>query len=71
MINYNPVFNLVDYFHSKAPWFHSWNSPKIRIKIKIISISERVKILVTNKIAGIGIIKVISTSKIKKITAIK
>lgn len=66
MGNYNPF-----YFHSSAPSFHSWASPAARIKIKNTS-KNMIFVKVTDcKIMGMGMISVISTSKIKKITAMR
>lgn len=62
----------MNYFDQyKAPWFHSWNRPKIRIIIKKEVRNNQDKEYLVWKITGIGIIRVISTSKIKKIIAIK
>ena len=67
MFNYNP--NQLS--HSKAPWFHSWNNPTIRIAIKNkVIIIVKIKLFVFST-KGIGRIKVISTSKIKKIKEIR
>ncbi len=55
----------------KAPWFHSWNSPRIRIKRKKVVRNNQDEEYLIWKITGIGIISVISTSKIRKIIAIK
>ena len=64
-------FIFIYLFHSKAPWFHSWYNPMSKIKIK-----NKLVIVQFNKfedfiIMIIGKIKAISTSKIKKIIAIK
>lgn len=55
----------------KAPWYHSWYNPNNKIKIKINLLIVQEKILLVLKIKTIGRIKAISTSKIKKIIAIK
>lgn len=55
----------------KAPWFHSWYSPNKRIIIKIRLLKVQERILQVLKIKIIGRISAISTSKIKKIIAIK
>lgn len=55
----------------KAPWFHSWYSPNNKILIKNIN-DEKYRVIDEIFIIKIkGIKSVISTSKIKKITAIK
>lgn len=72
---FNFIFNSIkknNYFvQFKAPWFHSWNSPIKRIKINNNLLIIHEKILHDLKIKGRGKIKAISTSKIKKIIAIK
>ncbi|XP_049847680.1 uncharacterized protein LOC126302173 [Schistocerca gregaria] len=57
--------------HCNAPWFHSWYSPPNRTRIK--NIVDTVQIIMSEvlKIITIGRISAISTSKIKKITAIR
>jgi len=57
--------------HSSDPSFHSWTVPIIKIIINKIDKIVHVLILKLLKISGIGIRIVISTSKIKKITATK
>jgi len=58
--------------HWRAPSFHSWNKPKIKIKIKYVAVIEIIKKFADCVlINGMGKISVISTSKIKKIKAIK
>ena len=57
--------------HSRAPWFHSWNSPANRIKMKNVDVLNQKNKLVYIIIGIIGKIKAISTSKIKKIIVIK
>ena len=56
---------------SSAPWFHSWYKPKRRINRKIIPVTIQDWILEISMIDARGSNSVISTSKIKKITAIK
>ena len=56
---------------SRAPWFHSWYSPTNKIIRKIKAVIAHDWILQKLIIEAIGSNKVISTSKIKKITAIK
>jgi len=59
------------YFHSRAPWFHSWYSPKIRMAIKKEKTLPSRMGCARDMVTGTGRIRVISTSKIRKITAIK
>lgn len=68
LLNYNPI----NYFlHSNAPWFHSWYRPISKIAMKITLVVDQViKLLLFFDII-IGNISAISTSKIKKIIAIK
>lgn len=54
-----------------APWFHSWYNPINKIIIKNRLINEKLIMFEIFIIKIRGINKVISTSKIKKITAIK
>lgn len=68
--NSNIIFNYYSYFlHSRDPSIHSWIVPIIKITIKIIDIMDQDTILSIFISTGIGINKVISTSKIRKITA--
>lgn len=55
----------------KEPWFHSWKRPANKITIKINLVKDQEIILEVFKIIIIGKINAISTSKIKKIMAIK
>ena len=57
--------------HSKAPWFHSWYKPIIRISKKIDLIIIHDSMFDDNITTVIGSSSAISTSKIKKITAIR
>ena len=57
--------------HSKAPWFHSWYKPIIRISKKIDLIIIHDSMFDDNITTVIGNSSAISTSKIKKITAIR
>ncbi len=71
-LNYNLLLMYFYYrFHSKAPWFHSWYRPAIKIIIKIREEAVQFLKLLIFIILIIGNIKAISTSKIKKIIAIK
>lgn len=52
----------------REPSFHSWNKPRIRIKAietprSIVEVGDRIRVI------GIGIIRTISTSNTRKITA--
>ena len=62
---------LLFYFHRREPSFHSWYRPASKIIINQQEINEIIKGLVLKIRKGRGMIKVISTSKIRKITAIK
>lgn len=55
----------------KAPWFHSWYSPNNKIKIKVIDVIVHESVQEVFKVKIMGIIRTISTSKIKKIIVIK
>lgn len=74
IFNYNLFivkFNFFYKFQFKAPWDHSWKRPIKRIKKnKILESIQFIKLEVFI-IEIIGKIKVISTSKIKKIIVIK
>ena len=54
---------------SKDPSFHSWNSPRIKIKRKIIKLKSINKSIPANILITGGKSRTISTSKIKKMTA--
>ena len=56
---------------SRAPWFHSWYNPNNKIIRKIKAVIAHDWILQKWRIDAIGSKRVISTSKIKKITAIR
>ena len=55
----------------REPWFHSWKRPANKITIKINLVKDQERMLDAFKIIIIGKINAISTSKIKKIMAIK
>ena len=57
--------------HSSEPWFHSWYNPIIRISKNNILVIVHIIIFDLKGIIVIGKINAISTSKIKKIIAIK
>lgn len=66
------VFNKLNfYIQFKAPWFHSWINPIIKIIINNILVNNHIIIfdIFIEKI--IGIINAISISKIKKIIVIR
>jgi hypothetical protein len=57
--------------HSRAPWFHSWYNPIIRISRNIDLITVHVFIFDVVITIVIGRSRAISTSKIRKITAMR
>ena len=57
--------------HSKAPWFHSWYKPRSKTNRNNNPVIIQDCILELSTIEASGNSRVISTSKIRKITAIK
>merc|ERR1711872_113152 len=57
--------------HSKDPWFHSWNSPKAKIINNKKTIEAMLILLPENKLTKNGNKITNSTSKTKKIRAIR
>lgn len=62
---------MVYFAQFRAPWVHSWNNPRRSNKIKNILILIQINKLFKLVSKGIGIMMVISISKIRKITAMR